>query len=80
MAENCCLCNADIKSGTNKVKRKLLNGKSAVKATEVLENLLLEGYDLSIESIPKLTGEKVYICHKCNQNLEDLPAILEQST
>ena len=40
-----------------------------------LETLLLEGYDLSIESIPKLTGEKVYICHKCNQNLEDLPAI-----
>ena len=42
--ENCCLCDSEISSGTSKFKRKLLNGRAAVKVREALKGLLLEGH------------------------------------
>ena len=54
-----CLCDSDISCGTSKVKRKLLSGRAAIKAREVVEGLLLEGHGVGIDDIPilKVKGE-----------------------
>ena len=51
--ENCCLCDSEISSGTSKFKRKLSNGRAAVKVREALKGLLLKGHRVGILYLAK---------------------------
>ena len=45
----CCICEADISSGSNKVKRKLLNSRAGLQAREVpLNGLFIESHGITI--------------------------------
>ena len=46
----CCIhvCEADISSGSNKVKRKLLNARAGLQAREVLNDLFIESHGITI--------------------------------
>ena len=51
--ENCCLCDSEISFLRSKFKRKLLNGRAAVKVREALKCLLLEGHGVGIPYLRK---------------------------
>ena len=44
----CCICEADISSGSNKVKQKLLNARAGLQAREVLNDLFIESHGITI--------------------------------
>ena len=44
----CCICEADISSGSNKVKRKLLTARAGLQTREVLNDLFIESHGLTI--------------------------------
>ena len=44
----CCICEADISSGSNKVKRKLLNARAGLQTREVLNDLFIESHRITI--------------------------------
>ena len=62
MADLCCVCAVDVSCGTKKAKRKLLNGRTATRAREVLNELLLEEHDLLMDNLSHFKSEKVFIC------------------
>ena len=44
----CCICEADISSGSNKVKRKLLNARAGLQTREVMNDLFIESHGITI--------------------------------
>ena len=44
----CCICEADISSGSNKVKRKLLTARAGLQTREVLNYLFIESHGITI--------------------------------
>ena len=44
----CCICEADISSGSKKVKRKLLNARAGLQTREVLNDIFIESHGITI--------------------------------
>ena len=55
----CCICEADISSGSNKVKRKLLNARAEFQAREGLNDLLIESHGKTITTFQGAKCSKV---------------------
>ena len=55
---------ADISSGSNKVKQKLLNATAGLQAREVLNDLFIESHGITINDIPALS--EIAKCYKRN--------------
>ena len=71
----CSFCNLDISDGTNKVKRKKLDGTTTEKFREVLASLCSECFpDATICFKPNS-----YICHHCKKHVEGLPELLRKA-
>ena len=71
----CCICEADISSGSNKVKRKLLTARAGLQTIKMLNDLFIESHGITISETP---GYPVLLDDYMQGSVPDPPAALRE--
>jgi len=61
----CCLCRCSVMEGTSLIKRNLFHGKACESAKVLLNDLLMENWQMPITSFKEKIDPKTYLCHHC---------------
>ena len=62
----CCLCCREFLNASALKKRKLLHGKSCTTSKEILNNLTLQSFRLSLAAYRETADPTAVLCHVCD--------------
>ena len=77
---SCLFCDADVREGTGKKKRKLIFGKKCEQVLSILDNLCLVHYNRKFSDAPPVNHDELWVCHRCIGTVMDLPVLLQKVT